>query len=845
MNDETANKPFGNQSSLDSTHLQPGDLICDRYRIIALLGEGGMSAAYKAEDRQFQKIVAIKFLLPDRLTSEKDLLRFRREALTTSELDHPSIARVFEFGLLGERQPYLVMEFVEGKTLAELIQAQGQLPIKETVEIFIKVCDALQYAHSKNVLHRDIKPSNIIVQQPLDKPLNTKLLDFGIAKLMHDPKSSVQHITETGEVLGSPFYMSPEQARGAELDCRSDLYSVGCSLYEALTGGPPHVGQTPLATILKRETNKPTSLAEASLGRTFPKDLEVIVSKLLQTDPSDRYQSAAELKSALSQTKFVDSSAVSSNTESIQAEEQRGKSRIAVAILLVSIVAFAAMPAIAFWLIEANPLRLTKSTAPSEPLVPPVPTDVPEVTSLETKQLLTNAQDHERREEYRSAAECYKRAINAYRNSTDPADSQNLVFALSKYAFCLRALGAWDEATKSVQDTIVLCRNRYGEQSYQYATALTSEGTNYLEDKNNNKTEAWKQAQPLYERALTICKSLPDRTSDQIVTLLRYQSDSCLHAKLVKEAQVRYEMALHYCRKLPPDEFALYPLMICQLTAIYCKEHHFDKTRPLYKELLSRFEVSPIGQRWQIAEYLCTFAKDILRLNYKTKDSLEIIAKAQELYKRVYRVYSGPYGQFREPDNNRLGKLADSIAYTYRLQGNFGVPGAYALAESWYRTAKTNFQQQTDPPSDRIPDVSLALADVLAAQERYAEASQICNSVLLKYKMQLGEDSVPYANALNSLAGIELAEEKYSAADAHFTRAHHIYEKHHLSETTTNCIALCGLSRCKAGNGQSAERLRLLLQVRPMLERLGPYSPGLPAVDAAIKVARANLKTRS
>jgi tetratricopeptide (TPR) repeat protein len=595
-----------------------------------------------------------------------------------------------------------------------------------------------------------------------------------------------------------------------------------------------------LATILKRETDKPTTLAEASLGRAFPKDLEVIVSKLLQTDPAARYQSAAELKAALSQTKFADLSAVSSKGDSITAQERRGNSRLTLAILAISIIAFAAVPAIVYWLAQTNATKPTRPTAPLQPPVTAVPTEVAEVTSFQSKQLFTNAQDYERHEEYRLAAVAYKRAINAYLQINDPDD---LVLAFSKLASCLRHLGSYDEATKSVQDALFLCRNRYGEKSSQYATALSSEGANYIEGKNKNTNETWRQAKPLFERAVAICDKLPERTSDRIATLLRYQADSCLHAHLIDEARVRYEKALDYCRKSPPDEFGLRPILIRSVAGIYCSQHQFAKTRPLYKEMLATFDISPVGQRWQIGEYLGGYAKDIDSLNYKTKDTLEITAQEQELYKRVYKVYSAPYGQFREPENNRLGKIAEAIATTYRIQGDYGIVGAYPLAETWYRTAKSNFQTQLGAATmDRIAGNDIALSDVLCAQKRYSEARELCNDVVLRYRMEREEDSPGYACALNSLAGIELLQKNFSTAEAHYNEAHQIYEKCHLPQTSGNISAQLGMARCKT---QPAERLRLLLRVRPMVEKFGRYSPALRSLDQDINEARAALKARS
>jgi eukaryotic-like serine/threonine-protein kinase len=214
-------------------HVQPGLLINERYEVLSLLGQGGMSVAFKALDRQIDRAVTIKFLLPERLANPKDRTRFQREAMMAAQLQHPSITKVFAFDFDSQSRPFLVMEFIDGKTLAQRIELEGQLPINETIDIFIQVSDALSVAHAHGVLHRDIKPSNIMLTAPHpDKRSTVKLLDFGIAKLMQSQEVSALQITDTGELLGSPLYMSPEQARGANLDARSDLYSLGCTMYE-------------------------------------------------------------------------------------------------------------------------------------------------------------------------------------------------------------------------------------------------------------------------------------------------------------------------------------------------------------------------------------------------------------------------------------------------------------------------------------------------------------------------------------------------------------------------------------------------------------------------------------
>jgi serine/threonine protein kinase/tetratricopeptide (TPR) repeat protein len=275
--------------------IDTGTIVLGRYEIVSRLGEGGMGIVYKAYDQSANRFVAIKLISQDRLKNQKSVLRFKQEAIATARLNHPTITKVFDCGLTDDEQPYLVMEFAEGKTLSSLITEEGQLPLGETLTVFIQICDGLAHAHENKVLHRDLKPSNIMLNRNADSTA-VKILDFGIAKILESAGVPSLHLTHTGELLGSPLYMSPEQAKGGDIDQRSDLYSLGCSIYEALTGGPPHIGESPISTLLKRESLKPLSMGEASLGLEFPQELEDIVAKLLKHDPNERYQSAAELK---------------------------------------------------------------------------------------------------------------------------------------------------------------------------------------------------------------------------------------------------------------------------------------------------------------------------------------------------------------------------------------------------------------------------------------------------------------------------------------------------------------------------------------------------------------------
>lgn len=281
--------------------IDTGMIILRKYRVLQLLGTGGMGSVYKVVHIESNLEYAIKFLNKQQ-TNDAAIRRFEIEARAANKLDHPNLIKVHESGLLPDGQPFFVMDLVEGESLADLLRRHGRLSVDKATKIFIQVGFALSYAHSNGVIHRDVKPSNIMVQTlDSDTMLGTvvKVVDFGIAKLTGQDEFSQQTLTRTGEIFGSPLYMSPEQCMGSGVDHRSDLYSLGCVFYEALTGAPPLVGDTALSTMLKHQGEKALSLKEASMGIEFPEQLEHIVARLLAKDVEDRYQSAQLLTSDL------------------------------------------------------------------------------------------------------------------------------------------------------------------------------------------------------------------------------------------------------------------------------------------------------------------------------------------------------------------------------------------------------------------------------------------------------------------------------------------------------------------------------------------------------------------
>ena len=206
-----------------------GQIIKDRYKILELLGEGGMAFVYKAEDRQLKRIVAIKTLKPNYVQQETFVERFKREAQTVANLNHPNIVQIFDWGIEGE--PFFVMEYIEGNTLTSIIAKKKTISIGDILFIGAQVSDGLQAAHNRGLVHRDIKPGNIMIT-PSGK---VKVTDFGIVSIQNEDSD----ITKTGSILGTASYISPEQAQGKPVSVESDLYSLGTVMYELIAGRPP------------------------------------------------------------------------------------------------------------------------------------------------------------------------------------------------------------------------------------------------------------------------------------------------------------------------------------------------------------------------------------------------------------------------------------------------------------------------------------------------------------------------------------------------------------------------------------------------------------------------------
>jgi serine/threonine-protein kinase len=278
-----------------------------RYRLVWLIAGGGMAQVWEAHDEILARAVAVKVLHPHLAEDTAFLERFRREAVAAARLSHPNVVAVFDTGVDGGLV-YIVMELVRGKTLRELLVAQGALGPARAVQIAAQVADALDYAHGQGIVHRDVKPANVLIADDG----RVKVADFGIAKavsaaLGSSAFGSSADLTQTGAIVGTAKYLSPEQVNGQPQDRRADVYSLGVVLYEMLCGRPPFAGDSELAIAMQHVRTAPVGPRQVRAG--IPRPLEAVVLKALAKAPSDRFDTAGELRGALSTIDLADDDA--------------------------------------------------------------------------------------------------------------------------------------------------------------------------------------------------------------------------------------------------------------------------------------------------------------------------------------------------------------------------------------------------------------------------------------------------------------------------------------------------------------------------------------------------------
>lgn len=274
-------------------------VIDGRYLVGDRLGEGGMSVVFKATHVAMKAVRAIKIMHTRLLSDEQSVRRFIQEAQAASNLHHPNVITIYDTGITERSEPYIVMDCLSGPSLSELLKRELVLERERAIDIFIQICNGLAAAHEVGIVHRDLKPSNVMIERSPDGDDRVVILDFGIAKVLTQDEARQMELTQTGEIFGSPLYMSPEQCTGSRVDSRSDIYSLGCLMYESLTGKPPLAGATIYDTIRRQVSELPDRFAAVRPELAGVDRLESIVFRCLAKEPSERFQSMLELRSSL------------------------------------------------------------------------------------------------------------------------------------------------------------------------------------------------------------------------------------------------------------------------------------------------------------------------------------------------------------------------------------------------------------------------------------------------------------------------------------------------------------------------------------------------------------------
>lgn len=275
------------------------DLTECGYRFLDRIGKGTLSYVYQARSGKVDALLAMKIFRRSPFENKRTLKRLEQEANKAKQLNHPNLCSVYEFGLSEKQYPYLVMDFLAGPTLEEIISTEGFLEVDRLIDIAIQICDALSHAHQHNLIHRDLKPANIYLLKAKGGGDFVKVSDFGIAKVLPNPGRETRYMTAEGEEFGSPAYMSPEQCLGERLDSRSDIYSLGCLMYEALSGKLPFNSSNPVRLGFKQVSQKPQSLRERFRDIDIPQALDAVVLCALEKKPENRFASADDMKAVL------------------------------------------------------------------------------------------------------------------------------------------------------------------------------------------------------------------------------------------------------------------------------------------------------------------------------------------------------------------------------------------------------------------------------------------------------------------------------------------------------------------------------------------------------------------
>lgn len=754
----------------DDDYKRPGDADhylgtrIDRYQLTRVLGEGGFGVVYLAEQTDpVKRLVALKILKPGMDTAAV-LRRFDAERRTLAMLDHPDISRLLDAGQTQNGCPYFVMEYVVGTSISEYCDAM-KLTINARLDLFSQVCRAVQHAHTKGVIHRDLKPSNILVST-IDGRATVKLIDFGISKLLEVNRGVQGTLTGAGLFIGTPNYMSPEQAaNSAAIDTRSDVYSLGVVLYELLIGALPFGREsfgskspleisrvliesdppTPSARLLTMADRKDEAVTRIERGRgvsiqviigTLRKELEWIPLKAMRREPIERYQSAAELEEDVQN--YLSSRPLRAGPESKIYRAKKYMRRHPGAVTSVSIVLLALLVGFAATLWQWRTALMNEQRARA-------------LLRFMSDSLISSDSSRGGSQDF-TVRQAMAQAISRLDSGalrSQPVAEADLQFTIS------RVLGSNGDYAMAIELSLQAGRTLesvFGPKHQYFAQSLNNLADLYREVGDYSKAE------PLYIRALRICEeTLGSSDPDVGIVLANLGSLYSKQARYL-EAEPLLKRSLNILESARGSENPDIAVSLSNLAWLYDAMGEYEQARSHYERALQIYEGALAPNNRRIASALNNLASQ----HFKASN----FSKAESLFKRALEIDQTALG----PDHPAIATTLSNLAMVYNHQGRT------SEAASLYERALVIKEKAVGPDHPDVASIASNLASLMVDSQQYTQAEVLYRRTLAIDEKAFGENHPSVGKDLNNLGELFLEQEMYDEAEAFLQRSLRIKE---------------------------------------------------------------------